>query len=71
MAQANSWPLEELHLDVTITDSNDTSAIPGDCFAVVGKYSFGNALFHVLNHTFILPQMITLQRCQVFLNIPM
>lgn len=37
VAQANSWPLEELHLDVTITDSNDTAAIPGDCFAVVGK----------------------------------
>lgn len=37
VAQANSWPLEELHLDVTITDTNDTSSIPGDCFAVVGK----------------------------------
>lgn len=37
VAQANSWSLEELHLDVTITDSHDTSTIPHDCFAVVGK----------------------------------
>ncbi|XP_066142886.1 dynein heavy chain, cytoplasmic isoform X6 [Euwallacea fornicatus] len=36
VAQANSWSLEELHLDVTITDSHDTSSIPHDCFAVVG-----------------------------------
>ncbi|XP_057661058.1 dynein heavy chain, cytoplasmic isoform X2 [Diorhabda carinulata] len=36
VAQANSWPLEELHLDVTITDSNDKESIPHDCFAVVG-----------------------------------
>ncbi|CAH0551344.1 unnamed protein product [Brassicogethes aeneus] len=36
IAQANSWPLEELHLEVTITDSNDKSSIPSDCFAVIG-----------------------------------
>ncbi|CAH1114572.1 unnamed protein product [Psylliodes chrysocephalus] len=36
VAQANSWPLEELHLDVTITDSNDKDSVPHDCFAVVG-----------------------------------
>lgn len=36
VAQANSWSLEELHLDVTITDSNDISSIPSDCFAVTG-----------------------------------
>lgn len=40
VAQGNSWPLEELHLDVTITDTNDISSIPSDCFAVVGKYKF-------------------------------
>lgn len=36
VAQANSWSLEELHLDVTITDSHDTSSIPHDCFAIMG-----------------------------------
>ncbi|XP_044746185.1 dynein heavy chain, cytoplasmic isoform X2 [Coccinella septempunctata] len=36
VAQANSWSLEELHLDVTITDSHDKSTIPHDCFAVTG-----------------------------------
>ncbi|XP_019877694.2 dynein heavy chain, cytoplasmic isoform X2 [Aethina tumida] len=36
VAQANSWPLEELHLEVTITDTNDKSSIPSDCFAIVG-----------------------------------
>ncbi|KAL1512644.1 hypothetical protein ABEB36_002203 [Hypothenemus hampei] len=36
VAQANSWSLEELHLDVTITDSHSTASIPHDCFAVVG-----------------------------------
>ncbi|XP_050499617.1 dynein heavy chain, cytoplasmic isoform X4 [Diabrotica virgifera virgifera] len=36
VAQANSWPLEELHLDVTITDSTDKDSIPHDCFAVIG-----------------------------------
>lgn len=40
VAQANSWSLEELQLEVTITDSNDKSNIPGDCFAIVGKYSY-------------------------------
>lgn len=34
VAQANSWSLEELHLDVTITEHK--SNIPHDCFAVVG-----------------------------------
>lgn len=37
VAQANSWSLEELHLDVTITDSHDKSTIPNDCFAVTGN----------------------------------
>lgn len=37
VAQANSWSLEELQLDVTITDSSDKKNIPGDCFAVTGK----------------------------------
>lgn len=37
IAQANSWPLEELQLDVTITDSNDKSSVPGDCFALIGN----------------------------------
>ncbi|XP_060529688.1 dynein heavy chain, cytoplasmic isoform X3 [Cylas formicarius] len=36
VAQANSWSLEELHLDVTITDSHDTALVPNDCFAVIG-----------------------------------
>ncbi|XP_065167911.1 dynein heavy chain, cytoplasmic isoform X2 [Atheta coriaria] len=36
VAQANSWPLEELQLDVTITDTQDKSKVPSDCFAVVG-----------------------------------
>ncbi|XP_050295050.1 dynein heavy chain, cytoplasmic isoform X2 [Anthonomus grandis grandis] len=36
VAQANSWSLEELHLDVTIIDTHDTSNIPHDCFAVTG-----------------------------------
>lgn len=37
VAQANSWSLEELQLEVTITDSSDKSNIPGDCFAIVGE----------------------------------
>lgn len=37
VAQANSWSLEELYLEVTITDSNDQASIPHDCFAVTGK----------------------------------
>ncbi|XP_044265029.1 dynein heavy chain, cytoplasmic isoform X6 [Tribolium madens] len=36
VAQANSWSLEELYLEVTITDSNDQASIPHDCFAVTG-----------------------------------
>lgn len=40
VAQANSWSLEELQLDVTITDTNDKSKIPSDCFAIVGKLFF-------------------------------
>lgn len=38
VAQANSWSLEELHLDVTITDDNSKNAPPPphDCFAVIG-----------------------------------
>ncbi|XP_017775192.1 PREDICTED: dynein heavy chain, cytoplasmic isoform X3 [Nicrophorus vespilloides] len=36
VAQTNSWPLEELQLDVTIMDSNDMNNIPIDSFAVVG-----------------------------------
>lgn len=42
IAQANSWSLEELVLDVTITDGGDFSkAALDDCsFAVVGKGIF-------------------------------
>jgi dynein heavy chain 1 len=36
VAQANSWSLEELYLEVTITDSNDQASVPHDCFAVTG-----------------------------------
>lgn len=36
VAQANSWSLEELQLDVTITDNSDKTSIPNDCFAIVG-----------------------------------
>lgn len=36
VAQANSWSLEELYLEVTITDSSDQTNIPQDCFAVTG-----------------------------------
>lgn len=37
VAQANSWSLEELQLDVTITDSNDSNSVANDsCFAVIG-----------------------------------
>ncbi|GJQ76160.1 hypothetical protein Trydic_g1905 [Trypoxylus dichotomus] len=36
IAQANSWPLEELQLEVTITDSSDRSSIPSDCFGLIG-----------------------------------
>lgn len=36
IAQANSWPLEELELDVTITDSSDKNSIPTDCFSLIG-----------------------------------
>ncbi|XP_025833356.1 dynein heavy chain, cytoplasmic [Agrilus planipennis] len=37
VAQANSWPLEELQLDVTITDSSsEKKNVPSDCFAVTG-----------------------------------
>lgn len=38
VAQANSWSLEELQLEVTITDSNDANAMYDSCFAVVGMY---------------------------------
>lgn len=40
VAQANSWPLEELQLDVTITDTYDRNSIPNDCFAITGKNNF-------------------------------
>lgn len=38
VAQANSWSLEELQLEVTITDSNDKNSVPSDCFAVIGIF---------------------------------
>ncbi|GLV39725.1 Dynein heavy chain 64C [Carabus blaptoides fortunei] len=36
VAQANSWSLEELQLEVTITDSHDVTVVYDSCFAVVG-----------------------------------
>ncbi|KRT84034.1 hypothetical protein AMK59_1732, partial [Oryctes borbonicus] len=36
IAQANSWPLEELQLEVTITDSSDRNSVPSDCFGLIG-----------------------------------
>ncbi|KAF5301350.1 hypothetical protein FQA39_LY10748 [Lamprigera yunnana] len=36
VAQANSWSLEELQLDVTILDTADRSDVSSDCFAVTG-----------------------------------
>lgn len=39
VAQANSWSLEELQLDVTIMDASDKSNVPSDCFAVIGKFA--------------------------------
>lgn len=42
IAQANNWSLEELVLDVTITDSNNLEKTPlDDCsFGVTGTYGF-------------------------------
>ena len=43
MAQANSWSLEELHLDVTVADEADQPSLDDCSFAVEGLRLFGAA----------------------------
>lgn len=49
IAQANSWSLEELILDVTITDSFEYDSVQQDecSFGVIGKI-FINIIFFIL-----------------------
>lgn len=43
VAQANSWSLEELHLDVTVADETDQPSLDDCSFAVEGLRLFGAA----------------------------
>ena len=43
VAQANSWSLEELHLDVTVADEADQPSLDDCSFAVEGLRLFGAA----------------------------